>query len=139
MPLVRIDLNQSTSASQREAIALAVYEAMRASIKIPEGDRFIVVNAHSEQAMFIDPHYMGMNRSERCVLIQILLSRGRTVEQKQALFRAIADQLQAIGLSSDDVMTVLAENTFSDWSFGRGIAQYVLNPPAWANASTAGD
>lgn len=140
MPLVKIDVCQSTSPAQREAIASAIYEAMRATIRIPEGDRFIVVNAHGEQAMFIDPKFMNMSRSERFVLVHIFLSRGRTVEQKQALFQAIAERLQhAIGLSDDDIMTVLTENTLSDWSFGKGEAQYVSHPPAWVGVSAAGD
>jgi phenylpyruvate tautomerase PptA (4-oxalocrotonate tautomerase family) len=80
---------------------------------------------------------MGMNRSERFILIQIFLSQGRTLEQKQALYRRIAERIQdSIGVSTDDVMTVLTENTYVDWSFGKGEAQYVLNPPAWVREQT---
>jgi hypothetical protein len=110
-----------------------VFEAMRETIGIPEGDRFIVATPHPDEQLIVDPHYMGMNRSERFILVQIFLSQGRTVEQKQALYRRIAERLNnPIGVSTDDVMTVLTENTYVDWSFGKGEAQYVLNPPAWA-------
>ena len=140
MPLVRIDVYESTPPLQREAIASAVYEAMREAIGIPEGDRFVVVNAHGSQEMFIDSQFMGMKRSERFVLVQVFLGRGRTVELKQSLFAAICEKVQrAIGISSDDVMTVLTENTLSDWSFGKGVAQFVLTPPAWVNTPVAGD
>src|SRR5580704_16025828 len=64
---------------------------------------------------------------------QIFLSRGRTTEAKQALYRSIAQRLaNSPGIRPDDVMIVLTEVGLDDWSFARGEAQYVLNPPAWA-------
>jgi 4-oxalocrotonate tautomerase len=133
MPLVRIAVHESTPPEQNSAIADAVYQAMRETIDIPEGDRFIVVTRHGKDELFVDPKFMGVERSERFVLVHITLSQGRTVEKQQALYARIAERLRnAIGVSTDDVMTVLTENTLADWSFGKGIAQFVLNPPAWA-------
>jgi 4-oxalocrotonate tautomerase len=133
MPLVRISVDSSVPAETRSAIASKVYESMRETIGIPERDRFILVSSHSADEWFIDPSFPGMNRSEKYVLIHITLSRGRTVEQKQALYARIAERLhEAVGIPADDVMIVLHENNFEDWSFGKGQAQYVLNPPAWA-------
>lgn len=132
MPLVRVSVGASRSAEDRGHIAQAIYEAMRATIGIPEGDKFIVVTPHGPAELFVDAGFMGMRRSGDFILVQIFLSQGRTVEQKQALYAHIAQGLQsAVGVSPDDVMTVLAENTYVDWSFGRGEAQFVLNPPAW--------
>ena len=132
MPFVRISVYESTPAAQRPAIAEAVYEAMCETIDIPEGDRFITITSHGKDELFVDPKFMGMERSERFVLVHITLSQGRTVEKKQALYARVAERLHnAIGISTDDVMTVLTENTYTDWSFGKGLAQFVLNPPAW--------
>lgn len=140
MPFVRISVYQSTPPSDRKAIADAVYEAMRETIGILEGDKFIVVTAHPAEELFIDPAFMGMNRTERFILAQIFLGQGRTVEQKQALYKRIAERLHsAIGVSTEDVMTVLTENTYRDWSFGNGEAQYVLNPPAWVRKAAEGN
>jgi 4-oxalocrotonate tautomerase len=136
MPLVRISIYESTSSNQRKAIADGVYEAMRQTIGIPEGDRFIVVSSHSEDELFVDPGFMGMKRTDRFVLVQILLGKGRTIEQKQALFAAIASSLhEANGVDGDNVMTVLSENSHVDWSFGKGQAQFILNPPSWVHAA----
>jgi 4-oxalocrotonate tautomerase len=133
MPLVRISVYAETPAGTRKAIADAVYEAMRATIGIPEGDRFIVVTAHEPGDLFIDPRYQDGNRDQHFILVHITLSRGRAVEQKQALYASIADRIgQAAGVPADNIMTVLTENSFEDWSFSQGEAQYVLNPPAWA-------
>jgi phenylpyruvate tautomerase PptA (4-oxalocrotonate tautomerase family) len=139
MPLVRISVDQSTTAEQRECIAQTVYEAMRATIGIPEGDKFILVTPHGANEMFIDPHFMGMQRTTHYILAQIFLSQGRTVEQKQALYKQVAEDLhRAVGVSTEDVMIVLTENTYVDWSFGKGVAQFVLNPPAWVKQSGEG-
>lgn len=133
MPLVRISLQAGKPESYRAAISQQVYEAMRETLNIPEGDRFQVITEHSGGTLVADPNFMGVKRSADFVLIQIFLSRGRTTETKQALYRSIADRLaKSPGVRPDDVMTVLTEVGLEDWSFARGEAQYVLNPPAWA-------
>jgi 4-oxalocrotonate tautomerase len=140
MPFVRVAVYEATPVEQNAAIAEAVYQAMRETIDIPAGDRFIVVTRHRKDELFVDPTYMGVQRSERFVLVHITLSQGRSIEKKQALYKRVAERLHgAIGVSTDDVTTVLSENTFVDWSFGKGEAQYVLNPPAWAQRPTPGD
>jgi phenylpyruvate tautomerase PptA (4-oxalocrotonate tautomerase family) len=133
MQLLRISLQAGKPESYRRAISQQVYEAMRETLNIPDGDRFQVITEHSEGTLVADPNFMGVKRSADFVLIQIFLSCGRTIETKQALYRSIADRLATSpGIRPDDVMTVLTEVGLEDWSFGRGEAQYVLNPPAWA-------
>lgn len=133
MPLVRISLQAGKPDSYRSTVSRQVYEAMRETLEIPEGDRFHVISEHSDGQLVADPHFMGIQRSADFVLIHIFLSRGRNTETKQALYRRIAERLaEAPGIRPDDVMTVLTEVGLEDWSFGRGEAQYVLHPPAWA-------
>ena len=133
MPLVRISLQTGKPESYRAAIGQQVYEAMRETLQIPEGDRFQVITEHGAGTLVADPTFMGSQRSADFVLIQIFLSRGRTTETKQALYRGIANRLaKSPGIRPDDVMTVLTEVGLDDWSFANGEAQYVLNPPAWA-------
>ena len=131
MPLVCIEVYHATPPMQRAEIANEVYEAMRETIGVPDNDRFIVVTAHGADELFIDPGYLGMQRTERFVLVQIFLSKGRAVEQKQALYAQIAERLRkVVGIAPDDVMIALTENSHVDWSFGKGEAQYVLSPPS---------
>lgn len=132
MPLVRISVEQGTSPSQRKVIADEVYRAMRETINVPDGDRFIIVSLRGSDELFVDPHFIGMQRTERFVLIQIFLGAGRTQEQKQALYARIANRLhERLGISLDDVMTVLSESHAIDWSFGKGQAQFASLPPSW--------
>lgn len=133
MPLVRISIPTAKSESYRVQISKQIYDAMREILQIPEGDRFHVITEHNSGTLIADPGFMGMKRTGDFVLIQIFLSRGRTTEIKQALYRNIVDRLaESPGIRPDDVMIVLTEVGLEDWSFGRGEAQYVLHPPAWA-------
>ena len=60
------------------------------------------------------------------MLIQVTLSQGRTVEQKQAFYRRVAEDLRReLKLDPQDVFINLVEVTKENWSFGNGEAQYV--------------
>lgn len=130
MPLARISIRKGELTAHRRSIADGVYEALRETIGIPEGDRFQIITEHDNDDLFVDPHYLGIERSRDNIIIQIFLSRGRSVEKKQALYRSIVGRLHAsTGVRAEDVMIVLTEAGTEDWSFGLGEAQYVLNPP----------
>ncbi|ACO33754.1 MULTISPECIES: tautomerase family protein [Acidobacterium] len=130
MPLVRISVFEDLAKERRRQLPQAVYDAMRTVLPIPEGDLFVVLTAHAEGEMVVDPHFMGVTRTKDFVLVQITF-RHRPVEIKQKLYAEIASLLQQrAGIAPDDVMIVITENDLADWSFGRGEAQYVLHPPA---------
>ena len=58
-------------------------------------------------------------------MVQITWNEGRTLEQKKALYKAIADGLAArLGLRREDVLINLVEVKKENWSFGAGVAQY---------------
>ena len=102
-----------------------VYRAMRETINMPEHDRFQVITDHPAEGLVYDPSYLGINRTDDVVLIQITLNAGRTVEQKRALYKKIAELLAiAPGVRPEDVMVNLVEVGKEDWSFGNGIASY---------------
>ena len=130
MPLVRISVFENLARERRRQLPQAVYDAMRTVLTIPEGDLFVVLTAHAEGEMVVDPHFMGVTRTKDFVLVQITF-RHRSVEIKQRLYAEIASLLQQrAGIAPDDVRIVITENDLADWSFGRGEAQYVLHPPA---------
>ena len=138
MPLVRISLQSGKPDSYRATIGDQVYEAMRETLHIPDGDRFQIITEHSASALIADPSFMGMQRSADFVVIQIFLSRGRTTDTKQSLYRRISERLASSpGVRPDDIFILLTEVGLDDWSFGRGEAQYVLNPPKWAKQAEA--
>ena len=126
MPFVRIDLAQGKPAAYRKTITDTVYETMVKVINVPQDDRFMVVTEHPSEEMVVDPNYLGIRRSKDCVLIQIFLNQGRSLEMKKAFYLALAGDLNArLGLRKEDVFVSLVEVAKENWSFGNGIAQYV--------------
>jgi 4-oxalocrotonate tautomerase len=72
------------------------------------------------------PRYLGIARGDDLVVIQITANNTRTVEQKQALYRRIAERLtDNLGVRPEDVFISLVGVLPEDWSFGNGRAQYV--------------
>ncbi|HUC16250.1 MAG TPA: tautomerase family protein [Acetobacteraceae bacterium] len=125
MPLVRIDLPQGRDESGRNAIGEVVYAAMTETLNVPKGDRFQVIVEHPGGDLVIDPGYLGIARTKDAIIIQITLNEGRTIAQKQAFYRAVADGLNArVGLRREDVTISLVEVKKENWSFGNGEAQY---------------
>ena len=60
-------------------------------------------------------------------MIQITVNNTRTIEQKKALYKRIAEELaESPGLRREDVFINLVEVPKENWSFGNGIAQYAL-------------
>ena len=125
MPLVRVDLQAGKDGAYRAAIGDVVYDAMRATLDVPENDRFQIVTEHGATDFIIDRTYLGISRTGDCVVIQVTLNEGRDVAKKRAFYRAVADGLhERIGLRREDVFISLVEVKKENWSFGDGIAQY---------------
>jgi phenylpyruvate tautomerase PptA (4-oxalocrotonate tautomerase family) len=124
MPLVRIDIVKGKDAAYRQRVSRVVYEAMVVS-GVPENDRFQIVSEHDSNNFLYDPTYLGIHRTDDLVIIQITWNEGRTVEQKKALYRTIADGLaKSPGIRTEDVFINLVEVKKENWSFGKGEAQY---------------
>jgi 4-oxalocrotonate tautomerase len=127
MPLARIDLIQGKSLDYRAAIGDVVYEAMIAALNAPTNDRFQVITEHPTEGFVFDPTYLGIQRSKDCIFIQLTLNQGRTVEQKQRFYQAVADGLhQRLDVRREDVLVSLVEVSKENWSFGNGEAQYAI-------------
>jgi phenylpyruvate tautomerase PptA (4-oxalocrotonate tautomerase family) len=125
MPLARIDLVQGKSAEYRRAVGDIVYEVMVEALKAPKDDRFQVVTEHPVDAIIADENYLGVRRTQECIFIQLTLNTGRTVEQKKAFYKTLADVLHLrLGLRREDVFINLIEVQKENWSFGNGLAQY---------------
>jgi 4-oxalocrotonate tautomerase len=126
MPFVRIFLRPGTTPEYRKALGDGVHRALVEAIAIPPDDRFLVISEHAGSDLTFDPQYLGVHRSDRFVLVQITLSAGRKPQQKRNLFKRIAEILAELpGLPPQDLMTVLVETAWENWSFGNGEAQYM--------------
>ncbi|WP_413540068.1 tautomerase family protein [Aerococcus viridans] len=125
MPLVRIDLLEGNSAEFKTQLGELVYESMLETIGIPEEDKFVVVNDLKAEELIFSNNYLGVERTEGIVIIQITMNEGRTTEVKKALYKTVADKLNnQLDIRKEDVFINLVEVNKENWSFGNGIAQY---------------
>jgi phenylpyruvate tautomerase PptA (4-oxalocrotonate tautomerase family) len=126
MPLVRIDLRSGTSVQYRKAIGEGVHQAMVEALAIPPDDHFQVLTEHPPEGLVYDPQYLGVQRSDKVVFVQITLSAGRRPQQKRKLYKRIVALLSASpGLRPEDVVINLVEVVWENWSFGNGDAHYM--------------
>ncbi len=129
MPLVRIDLIEGRSEAQVTAIGECVQSALVEHMNVPARDRFQVITEHPSGRLNYNASYLGVERTDGIVVIQVTLSKGRTTEQKQAFYARAAELLaRDAGVRPGDVTVSIVESTREDWSFGNGVAQYVVLP-----------
>ncbi|HUO00240.1 MAG TPA: tautomerase family protein [Bradyrhizobium sp.] len=125
MPLVRIDLQEGKDADYRRKAGQMVYEAMVATTGVPNNDHFQIIAEHRAENFVFDPDYLGIHRTSDLIMVQIFFNEGRSVAQKRALYKAIADGLSTeLKVRREDVFITLVEVKKENWSFGNGIAQY---------------
>jgi len=122
MPLVTLTIRKGKSAEFKSAVLGAVHHALVTS-GVPEKDRFQRVLELSPDDFRFDPEYpdVAVPRTDDFVLIEILLSVGRSVKVKKKI---LADILAAVakdpGLNPDNVMVVFKETLWENWAFAGG-------------------
>jgi 4-oxalocrotonate tautomerase len=125
MPLVRIDLLEGKTLEYGVEIGQIVARALSEILNVPRDDLFQVITTHAKTGLRFDRNYLGIQRSDDCIFLQITLNSGRTVEMKQRFYKAVADGLhEALKLRGEDVLINLVEVPKENWSFGNGEAQY---------------
>ncbi|TAM49901.1 MAG: tautomerase family protein [Paraburkholderia sp.] len=126
MPLARISLAAGRSAKYKEALTDGVLRALIETFNVPKDDQFMVLTEHAPQDLVYNRHYLGIERSDGFVLIQLTVSNTRPLEKKRALYRRIVELLaENPGVRKEDVFINLLEVLPENWSFGNGEAQYV--------------
>ena len=122
MPLVTITIRRGKDAAFKSAVLNAVHNALVAS-GVPQADRFHRVLELSAEDFRYDASYpdLAKPRTDDFVLVEVLLSTGRSVKVKRKIAVDLIDGLrQAPGLEPENVMLVFKETLWENWSFGGG-------------------
>jgi len=123
VPLTSISLRKGKSKEYRRAVADSVHSALVEAVGIPADDRFQIVTEVEPDGLIYDRSFLGIERSDDLVIVQITLRSGRSREIRAQLHRTIAQKLaESPGLRTEDVFISLVENDYADWSVGRGEA-----------------
>lgn len=125
MPFIRVSyMKPQYEPSQLELVSQTIMHALIYHFNVPADDLFQVFHAHDPAEFYYSNNYLGVERSNGLLFIQITLKSGRTIEQKTTFYRTLAEQLsRRIPMRPEDVFIVLVDTEFEDWSFGNGIAQ----------------
>ena len=125
MPLLRFDLIEGRSEAELKALLDAAHRAMLAAFKVPERDRYQIVQEHKRSHMIVEDTGLGIERSDKVVFLQVT-TRSRDRELKEAFYRLLCDALERdCGIAPSDVVVSMVENVDEDWSFGLGRAQFL--------------
>ena len=126
MPLVRIDVDASTSPKTLSVICDAVYDAMTSTAKVPAHDKFMIVSKHDgDDLVFPQEGYLGIKYTPGIVFIQITWNFGRTTDVKKAFYKKVAGDIhEKTGIRKEDIWINLVEVSPENWSFGNGEMQY---------------
>ena len=122
MPLVTLTVREGKSREFKSAVLSAVHSALVAS-GVPEKDRFQRVLELNADDFRFDTEYpdLASPRNDDFVLIEILLSVGRSVKvKKQILAHLMAGLAKAPGLNPENVMVCFKETLWENWAFGGG-------------------
>ena len=122
MPLVTVTLRKGKSAEFKSAVLSAVHRSLVAS-GVPEADRFQRVLELGPDDFRFDPTYPDVSapRTDDFVLVEVLLSVGRSVKVKRKILSDIIAAVEAApGLHRDNVMVVFKETQWENWAFAGG-------------------
>ena len=125
MPLLYFDLIRGREPDAARRLLDSAHAAVVEAFEVPERDRYQVVNLHSADDVIALDTGLGIERSERLVVVHVV-SRRRTTEQKQRFYALLAENLRRdCGLDPADLIIAITENGDEDWSFGGGRAQFL--------------
>ena len=127
MPIVTISLSKPWSTEDQKLIADGIHEAI-VGVGFPKADRFQKIHRLSQDQFLYDDRHPNLTepRTEKFVLIEIIISFGRSIEfKKELLTRIVRNLKDEPGISPHDVMVLFIETARENWAFAGGTQYYV--------------
>jgi phenylpyruvate tautomerase PptA (4-oxalocrotonate tautomerase family) len=121
MPLVNISVLKGKSPEYIKAIADSINSAVIEAMGFPDDDRYQIIHE-------VEPHCLQLQgRTGDRVMMHLVMRTGRTNKSKQAFYKKVVENLQvAPGIDPSNVLITITENHDIDWSFGDGVASFVI-------------
>ena len=121
MPLITLTVQKPKTLQFKDKVFSAVHEALVAA-GVPAADRFHRVLELEEENFRFDLNYPDFTRprTDDFVLIEILLSLGRSVKVKKRIVEDVLAALTGQGFDPENIMITSVETTWENWSFGGG-------------------
>jgi 5-carboxymethyl-2-hydroxymuconate isomerase len=106
VPSVLIEVRHQYTAEQEVALIEAVHAALREAFKILPGDKNVRLIVHEPHRFACPP---AREKPEFYTHISIDAFAGRSLDAKRNLYRAIVNNLEALGIPKDHVKILLRE------------------------------
>jgi phenylpyruvate tautomerase PptA (4-oxalocrotonate tautomerase family) len=127
MPFMRTAVRKGTDTATKAAIVHGIHDALVTAIGMPPDELFNIVQEYDPVDFFYDRKFNRIDRSDRLVVVEITMRRGRSDAMKKAMYAGIAKNLEErAGVSPRDVFIFTHENDYSDWSVGNGVFAMAL-------------
>ena len=119
MPHVVIETRREGSEAEESALIGAVHGALVSAFRIPEGDRHVRLLVHAPHRFAVPPE---MEQPERFTQITIDAFAGRSIDAKRALYSAIVERLEPLGIPRDHVSILVRDAPRENWGIRGGQA-----------------
>ncbi|NID16706.1 tautomerase family protein [Luteibacter yeojuensis] len=130
MPFTRVSLLAGKSPAYLAAISDSLDRALVEGFGVPEADRFMAFDQLQPGEFVFDRTYRGGPRSDDFVLFHITTGKRRSPATKERFFQALVARLsETPGIRPEDVMVIVANSEFEDWSFASGVSAAAPVPP----------
>lgn len=121
MPFIRTSVPKGMSSVHQQGVVDGIHQALIKSIGMPIDELFNLVSEYDKQQFHYSRSFNGIERSDRLVMIEITMRRGRSDAMKKDLYANIALNLEKFAMVDPrDVFIFMHENDYSDWSVGKG-------------------
>ncbi len=104
MPLLYFNVLEGRTDAELKTMLDAAHRAMLAAFKVPERDRYQIVNEYKPSRMVVEDTGLGIPRTDKVVVVQVI-SRPRGKEAKQTFYRLLdrgaADELRDRAVGCD--------------------------------------
>jgi len=121
MPLVTLTVLRPKPPEFKDSVLKAVHDAL-VSVGVPEADRFHRVLELGPEDFRFDRSYPDVqgSRTDDFILIEVVLSAGRSVKVKKQFLERLVAGLAAAGHDPENAMVVFKETTWENWAFAGG-------------------
>jgi phenylpyruvate tautomerase PptA (4-oxalocrotonate tautomerase family) len=121
MPFITLTLLKGRQAAEKKQILDAVHAAL-IDAGVPVADRFQRVLELEPENFIYDLNYPNLEtpRTDKFMIIEIMLSVGRSVKVKRKILAHLMNGLTAMAVSPNDVMVAFKETAWENWAFANG-------------------
>ena len=121
MPILRFDLIEGRTEAELKTLLDAAHRAVLAAFTVPERDRFQIVDEHKRSQMIIENRGLGIERSDKVVVVQVTSRQQHERGEKVAFYKNLCEELErACGISSSDVVVTISDISNDGFSLELG-------------------